>query len=87
MFHTHAHSLDDLLADPLIQMVMKADKVEPAALRGLLTGAASRVRADRTSRALTFDPVTVRFGAEARREPLRVPAVTGYTGGGICLHC
>lgn len=45
----HGPSLDDLLADSLIQTVMRADHVEPEALKALLNGAARRIAAGRTS--------------------------------------
>jgi hypothetical protein len=43
MAHQNAPTIDDLLADPLIQKVMYADHVEPQALRSLLTGMARRL--------------------------------------------
>ena len=43
MAHQNAPTIDDLLADPLIQKVMYADHVEPQALRTLLTGMARRL--------------------------------------------
>jgi hypothetical protein len=43
MAHQNAPTIDDLLADPLIQKVMYADHVEPQALRALLTGTARRL--------------------------------------------
>jgi len=43
MAHQNAPTIDDLLADPLIQKVMYADRVEPQALRNLLTGTARRL--------------------------------------------
>jgi hypothetical protein len=43
MAHQNAPTIDDLLADPLIQKVMDADHVEPQALRSLLTGTARRL--------------------------------------------
>ena len=45
----HAPTLDDLLADSLIQAVMRADHVEPEALKALLNGAARRIAAGRAS--------------------------------------
>src|SRR5271156_2537941 len=36
-------TIDDLLADSLIQTVMRADHVEPQALKTLLDGVASRI--------------------------------------------
>jgi hypothetical protein len=46
---SHGPTLDDLLADPLIQTVMRADHVEPQALRALMSGAAGRIAAGRAS--------------------------------------
>jgi hypothetical protein len=43
MAYRNAPTIDDLLADPLIQKVMQADHVEPQALRGLLNGTARRI--------------------------------------------
>jgi hypothetical protein len=45
----HGPTLDDLLADSLIQTVMRADHVEPEALKALLNGAARRIAAGRAS--------------------------------------
>jgi hypothetical protein len=42
-------TLDDLLADSLIQTVMQADGVEPEAVRALMDGAARRLAAGRAS--------------------------------------
>jgi hypothetical protein len=41
----HGQTIDDLLADSLIQTVMRADHVEPQALKSLMQGVASRVGA------------------------------------------
>ena len=43
MAHQNAPTIDHLLADPLIQKVMRADRVEPLALRSLLDGTARRI--------------------------------------------
>jgi hypothetical protein len=40
-------TIDDLLADSLIQTVMRADRVEPQALKALLNGVAGRIAARR----------------------------------------
>jgi hypothetical protein len=42
-------AIEDLLADPLIQSVMRADRVHPKELRTLLQGAANRIAAVRAS--------------------------------------
>ncbi|HEY1780143.1 MAG TPA: hypothetical protein VGG79_06865 [Roseiarcus sp.] len=43
MAHQNASTIDHLLADPLIQKIMRADRVEPLALRTLLDGTARRI--------------------------------------------
>jgi hypothetical protein len=49
----HSPTVDDLMADSLIQAVMRADRVEPQALKSLLNNAALRVDAGRRRRART----------------------------------
>jgi hypothetical protein len=76
-------TIDALLADSLIQTLMRADQVEPQALRALLNGAASRITATRRARAAERSGVVfVRSKSErGRREPdaplaaLRAPRV------------
>ena len=43
MAHRYVPTIDDLLADALIQKVMRADRVEPQALKVLLQGTARRI--------------------------------------------
>ena len=43
-------TIDELLADSLVQAVMRADSVDPRALRTLLTDAADRVACARLER-------------------------------------
>jgi hypothetical protein len=43
MAHRYVPTIDDLLADALIQKVMRADRVEPQALKDLLDGTARRI--------------------------------------------
>jgi hypothetical protein len=62
----HSPTIDDLMADSMIQAVMRADHVEPQALKSLLNGAALRVGAGRRRRALT---VFVRSAIERRKTP------------------
>ena len=52
-----APTLDDLLSDPLIQAVMRADHVETVALKRMLTGVAAR----QGERALDLSRARVRF--------------------------
>lgn len=82
MTHPSAPHIDDLLADPIIQMVMKADHVEPQDVRSLVTRAAAR----RPARALAFHPENVRFSGQTR-PPLRLSPPSGYRGGETCLCC
>jgi hypothetical protein len=49
----HSPTVDDLMADSLIQAVMRADRVEPQALKSLLNSVAGRIGAGRRRRALT----------------------------------
>ncbi len=60
-------TIDALLADSLIQTLMRADQVEPQALRALLNGAASRITATRRARAAERSGVVfVRSKSERR---------------------
>jgi hypothetical protein len=43
MSFSHAPTVDELLADGLVQAVMRADHVEPNELRALLGGVAGRI--------------------------------------------
>jgi hypothetical protein len=78
---THQH-IDELLADPIIQMVMKADHVEPQALKRLVARASVRLPA----RALAFNPENVRLPGQAR-PALRLSPPPEYKGGESCLCC
>jgi hypothetical protein len=64
-------TIDELLADSLIQTVMRADQVEPQALKALLNGDASRIAATRREHAAERSGVVfVRSPSERRgREP------------------
>jgi hypothetical protein len=46
---SQTQTIDDLLADTLIQAIMRADHVEPQALKSILNGAASRIGSGRNS--------------------------------------
>jgi hypothetical protein len=70
-------TIDDLLADSLIRTVMRADHVEPQALRALLGGAAGRLAARRRRAATVFVSSTI-----ARRRTFletSAPAAAGRT--------
>ena len=77
-----AQTIDDLLADSLIQKVMLADHVEPQALRTLLDGTARRVAEARRT-------ATVQVGQDLGRRgsfrgPLLLMRPTTRTTGGEC---
>jgi hypothetical protein len=57
----HGPTVDELLADGLVQAVMQADHVEPAELRRLLGGVA-----DRIARRRQTEQKTLRFLAAPR---------------------
>ena len=69
----HIPTIDDLLADLLIQKVMGADRVEPQALKALLAGAAARIAAGREARASRRAGVGFANAPGDRRNPLRRP--------------
>ena len=86
-----APTVDELLADGLVQAVMQADRVEPAELRTLLSGVADRVARRRQSerKALRFF-ATPRLewrpnaeGANALTRALPLP-VAEACGAGVC---
>jgi len=62
-------TIDDLLADSLIQTVMRADHVEPQALETLLYGVAGRIGG--RERALQRPAVVFVGSANDRRTPSR----------------
>ena len=87
MAYRSAQTVDDLLADSLIQKVMLADHVEPQALKTLL---------DKTARRLADSPraSAVQVGQDlGRRGAFRGPlllmrpaprAMIGYCGASLC---
>ena len=77
-----AQTIDDLLADSLIQKVMLADHVEPQALRTLLVGTARRLAESRRA-------ATVQVGEDLGRRgffrgPLLLMRPTTRTTSGEC---
>jgi hypothetical protein len=87
----HAPTVDELLADGLVQAVMQADQVEPAALRTMLDGVAGRIARRRQieHKALRFF-ATQRLewrpsvgGANALTRALPAP-VAEVCGAGLC---
>jgi len=64
-------TIDGLLADSLIQTVMRADHVEPEALKALLTAAVSRIAAGQDERATQRAAVLVAGPPSERRATAR----------------
>ena len=82
MAYGRAQTIDDLLADSLIQKVMLADRVEPQALRTLLDGTARRLAESRRA-------ATGQVGQDLGRRgffrgPLLLMRPTTRTTGGEC---
>jgi hypothetical protein len=82
MAYRSAETIDDLLADSLIQKVMLADHVEPQALRTLLDGTARRIADSRRA-------ATVQVGQDLGRRgwfrgPLLLTRPTARTTVGEC---
>jgi DNA-directed RNA polymerase specialized sigma24 family protein len=67
----HGPTIDDLLADTLVQAVMRADHVKPQALKTLLNGVASRIAAARRERPSRRPAVVFVGSATDRRTPSR----------------
>ena len=73
----HSPIIDELLGDSLVQAVMRADNVEPQALRTLLADTAVRVAAARVeqrsaSGLLTKPPIDRRATSRGANAPARV---------------
>jgi hypothetical protein len=91
MSFSHAPTIDELLADGMIQAVMQADRVEPAELRTMLSGVADRIARRRQTewKALRFF-ATPRLerrpdaeSANARGRAFPAP-VADACGAGLC---
>ena len=80
-------TIDGLLADPMIQSAMRADRVDPGALKMMLT----RVAASRRAPKLDLEGARFRFGAEPRPTPSQatrlLPAPTWMSDGESCCRC
>ena len=82
MAYQTAQTIDDLLADSLIQKVMLADHVEPQALKLLLDRTAGRIAESRRA-------ATVQVGQDLGRRgwfrsPLLLTRPAARTAGGEC---
>ena len=72
----HTPTIDELLGNSLVQAVMRADNVEPQALRTLLADTAVRSpppgRAEAGERALAKPPIDRRPASRGADAPMRV---------------
>ncbi len=82
MAYGSAQTIDDLLADSLIQKVMLADGVEPQALKTLLDGTARRIADSRRASAVQVGQDLGRRGFF--RGPLLLMRPAARTTGGEC---
>jgi hypothetical protein len=82
MAYRNAQTIDDLLADALIQKVMRADRVEPQALKDLLDGTARRIADSRRAGSVQVGQDLGRRGSF--RGPLLLMRPTTLTTGGEC---
>jgi hypothetical protein len=82
MAYRSAQTIDDLLADSLIQKVMLADRVEPQALKSLLDDTARRLADSRRANAVQVGQDLGRRGFF--RGPLLLMRPTTRTTGGEC---
>jgi hypothetical protein len=82
MAYGSVQTIDDLLADSLIQKVMLADRVEPQALKTMLEGTARRLADSRPAAAVQVGQDLGRRGLF--RGPLLLMRPTSRTSGGAC---
>jgi hypothetical protein len=82
MAYRSAETIDDLMADSLIQKVMLADHVEPQALRTLLDGTARRIADSRRAASVQVKQDLGRRGFF--RGPLLLMRPATRTTGGEC---
>ena len=82
MAYRNAQTIDDLLADALIQKVMRADRVEPQALKDLLDGTARRIADSRRAGSVQVGQDLGRRGSF--RGPLLLMRPTTRTTGSEC---
>jgi hypothetical protein len=86
MSHNEASTIEDLLADSLVQTVMLADRVEPQALRMLLTGVSERIAAARRQPEWKREVLPAR-APERRRTTVWRPSRPRSHDGGSTLCC
>ena len=86
----HSSNIEELLGDSLVQAVMRADNVEPQALRTVLADAASRLaaarREQRSASGLSAKPpIDRRAASRGATAPVRVrPALVSSCGSTLC---
>jgi hypothetical protein len=84
-------TLDDLLADSLIQTIMQADRVEPETVRALMDGAARRLAAGRASQhngvAFARTDGYGRTALRAANPPRAARPLRARNGDGAALCC
>jgi hypothetical protein len=84
MAYRSAQTIDDLLADALIQKVMLADHVEPQALKNLLEGTARRIADSRRAATVQVGQDLGRRGSFRGPLLLMRPATRGECGVSLC---
>ena len=84
MAYRSAQTIDDLLADSLVQKVMLADHVEPQALKTLLDGAARRIADSRRAGSVQVGQDLGRRGTFRGPLLLMRPATRGECGASLC---
>ena len=84
MAYRSAQTIDDLLADSLIQKVMLADHVEPQALKSLLEGTARRIADSRRAGSVQVGQDLGRRGSFRGPLLLMRPATRGECGASLC---
>ena len=83
-----APTIERLLADSLIQAVMRADGVDPGALKAMLTGVGARVAAGRQEPKIALEGARVRLSAETRpRQQAPTLLLAPPAGGAIQQAC
>ncbi len=88
--------LDELLADPVVQAAMRADGVEPQAVKSLMKTVGRRIAARRGEFSYSAAPPRVAKAASPSRDELALPLVRGvlpFAGGApigageCCIGC
>ena len=83
----HSPTIEQLLEDSLVQAVMRADNVEPRALRALLADAAARVERRPASGLSARPPIDRRATSRVANAPARVRPLPPADRCGSALCC